>query len=210
MHARRKSLEPREPDAGDPKVLALLNAAREGDPDAVDRLIPLLYEELHRLARAQRARWHGNPTLDTTSILHEAYVKMAGQREPDWRDRSHFMAVAATAMRQVLIDHARRRKAQKRGGGVRPVTFDDIEKLLGDKDASEPVQDDALLELDESLKQLAERSRRQARVVECRFFGGMTIPDTAEALGISPATVKRDWAMAQAWLYQRIRAGLAT
>lgn len=145
-------------------------------------------------------------SLNTTGLLHEAYVKMAAQRSPDWRDRSHFMAVACTAMRQVLIDHARRRKAQKRGGGVRNVTFDDIEKLLASSEPGADAHDDALLMLDGCLRGLAERNPRQARVVECRFFGGMTIPEAAEALDISPATVKRDWALAQAWLYREMQA----
>jgi len=144
-------------------------------------------------------------SLNTTALLHEAYVKIAVQRAPDWRDRSHFMAVACMAMRQVLIDHARRRRAKKRGGGLRNVTFDDMEKLLASSDPRDETQDDALLLLDECLGRLAERSPRQARVVECRFFGGLTIPETGEALDISPATVKRDWAMAQAWLYREIK-----
>ncbi|MDX1577766.1 MAG: ECF-type sigma factor [Gemmatimonadota bacterium] len=192
----------------DGEIRRLLEAARQGDREAVSRLVPLLYHELHELARSQRARWRGHVSLNTTGLLHEAYMKVAGQPSPDWRDRSHFMAVACTAMRQVLIDRARRRQAQKRGGGVRDVTFDDLEKLLGSSDPRPDTRDDALLILDECLDRLAERSRRQARVVECRFFGGMTIPETAEALDISPATVKRDWALAQAWLYREMRGAV--
>lgn len=169
------------------------------------RLIPMLYHELHVLARSQRARWRGDVSLDTTALLHEAYLKIAGQDAPDWNDRSHFMAVACTAMRQVLIDHARGRHAKKRGGGVRPVTFDDIERLLASSEPEPYAQSEALLLLDRSLGRLADRSPRQARVVECRFFGGMTIPETAEALDISPATVKRDWSVAQAFLYREMK-----
>lgn len=169
-------------------------------------LIPMLYQELHSLARAQRSRWHGDMSLNTTGLLHEAYLKIAGQDSPDWRDRSHFMAVACTAMRQVLIDHARKRQAKKRGGGVANVTFDDIEKLLA-SDRRTDSEDGALLMLDDCLTALAERSARQARVVECRFFGGLTIPETAEAMDISPATVKRDWALAQAWLHRELQGG---
>lgn len=186
-----------------------MRSARRGDREAVGRLIPILYEELRGLARSQRRRWHGDVSLNTTALLHEAYVKMAIQRSPDWRDRSHFMAVACTAMRQVLIDHARRRQAKKRGGGVHNVTFDDIEKLLAASDPRTDSEDDALLLLDDCLHRLADLSPRQARVVECRFFGGLTIPETGEALDVSPATVKRDWAMAQAWLYQEIRTPAA-
>lgn len=187
-----------------PEIRALLESARSGDEDAVRQLVPILYQELHSLARVQRAKWRGDLSLNTTGLLHEAYFKIAGQRSPDWRDRSHFMAVACTAMRQVLIDHARRRRAKKRGGGVPNVTFDDLEKLLASDDPRTEAEDDALLLLDHCLDRLAERSSRQARVVECRFFGGLTIPETAEALNISPATVKRDWSMAQAWLYREV------
>ncbi len=190
----------------DPRIPGLLEAARGGDPNAVRELVPLLYEELHSIARAQRARWRGDMTLDTTAVLNEAYVKIAGQSSPEWRDRAHFMAVAATAMRQVLIDHARRGRAQKRGGGMMAVTFEDIERVLASSDPAPDARAGIVLLLDDCLSRLAARSARQARVVECRFFGGMTIPDTAEALGISPATVKRDWAMAQAWLFREMRA----
>ncbi len=200
---RRRALDDGPPV--DPKIQKLLHAARGGDSDAVSELIPLLYDELRALARSQRARWHGDVSLNTTALLHEAYVKMAVQESPDWRDRSHFMAVACTAMRQVLIDHARRRQAKKRGGGAPNVTFDDIEKLLAASDPRTDTEDDALLLLDDCLHRLADRSPRQARVVECRFFGGLTIPETSEALDVSPATVKRDWAMAQAWLHQEIQ-----
>ena len=192
-----------EDQTASPEVHALLKAAREGDQDAVRKLVPILYHELHTLAKGQRQRWMGTPTLSTTSILHEAYVKIAGHQDPDWRDRSHFVAVACMAMRQVLVDHARRRTAEKRGGGVPNVTLDQIESMLA-SDERMDCEDEALLVLNEALQRLAERSPRQARVVECRFFGGLTIPETGEALGISHATVSRDWAMAQTWLYREL------
>ncbi len=190
-------------------VQKLLALVREGDGEALNRLIPLVYDELEALARHQRRRWQGTVSVGTASLLNEAYLKMAGQEAPKWHDRAHFMAVAATAMRQILIDHARKRTARKRGGGQRQVSFDDIQSFIGAETPALEMRDEALVELDRCLSRLAERSPRQVRIVECRFFAGMTILETAEALGISPATVKRGWAMAQAWLYREMREGEA-
>lgn len=185
----------------------LMAGVRAQDPDAVDRLFTLVYEELRGLARAQRRRWDGDHTLNTTVLVHEAYLRLVDQEPQDWQDRAHFMALAGRAMRHILIDYARRRKAQKRGGGTERLSLHEIEGGLGGPDPGE-VTDEALLALDDSLERLAEESVRQSRIVECRFFGGMTIEETAEALGISPATVKRGWTAAQAWLYRDLREAL--
>ena len=164
----------------------------------VDSLVPLLYDELRRIAHhRQRAEQTGH-TLETTGLVHEAYLRLVGTEHLNIADRAHVLAVAAQAMRHVLIDSAVRRKAIKRGGGRATVSIDDV-----------PVVDDArseeLLALDEALSRLGEIDARQARVVECRFFGGMSIEDTAVALDLSPATVKRDWALARAWLNRELR-----
>jgi RNA polymerase sigma factor (TIGR02999 family) len=180
---------------------------RNGDAAAVDELFALVYDELRGLARAQRRRWEGDHTLNTTVLVHEAYLRPVGQTSPEWEDRAHFMSVAARAMRHILIDYARQRQAQKRGGARERLSLDEIESSLAGADPSE-ARDEALLALDASLERLAGESERQSRIVECRFFGGMTIEETAEAVGVSPATVKRAWTAAQAWLYRDLRAAL--
>ncbi len=188
-------------------VTQLLGEVRAGSTSALDRLFPLVYSELKERAHAQRRRWQGDETMNTTALIHEAYVKLAAADEPDWQSRAHFLAVSARAMRQILIDYARGKKAQKRGGDRVAVTFDEM-KL---EDPSPEITDEraeSLIALDESLARLSERDERQGRVVECRFFGGMTITDTAAALDVSAATVERDWAMAKAWLYRDMQRAL--
>jgi RNA polymerase sigma factor (TIGR02999 family) len=185
----------------------LIAAVSGGDAEAFDDLFALVYDELRGLARAQRRRWEGDHTLNTTVLVHEAYLRLVDQTSPEWRDRAHFMAVAARAMRHILIDYARQRQAQKRGGKSERLSLDEIESSLAGTDPSE-ARDEALLALDASLERLARESERQSRIVECRFFGGMTIEETAEAVGVSPATVKRAWTAAQAWLYRDLRAAL--
>ncbi len=183
-------------------VTRLLHELRAGDRRALEDLLPLVYQELHELARRQRRRWDGDDTLNTTALVHEAYLRLADQSAPQWSSRAHFLAVAATAMRQILVDYAKRRRAAKREGGRRRVELHEVEAVLrAGGDVSE-AQSEAVLALDESLHRLERQDARQSRIVECRFFGGLTIEETAEALGISPATVKRGWAMAQAWLYR--------
>ncbi len=182
-------------------VTALLAQVQAGNHAAFDELFPLVYEELHGLAHAQRGGWRGDETMNTSALVHEAYLKLAAQDQLDCEGRAHFLAVSARAMRQILIDYARGKKAQKRGGDRVAVTFDEM-KL---EDPSPEITDEraeSLIALDESLKRLSGRDERQGRVVECRFFGGMTITDTAAALDVSAATVERDWAMAKAWLYR--------
>ncbi|TVP42123.1 MAG: sigma-70 family RNA polymerase sigma factor [Gemmatimonadales bacterium] len=174
-------------------------AAPEGDREAVDQLFAVTYEELKVLAHLHRRRWNGNPTLGTTVLVHEAYQKLSLRGSVNPRDRSHFLAVAAQAMRQVLVNYAERQAATKRGGGVAALSLDEANPVA--PDVAEEV-----LALNRALQELARAEPRKAQVVECRFFAGMTIEETAEALGISPATVKRDWVLATAWLRREILA----
>jgi RNA polymerase sigma factor (TIGR02999 family) len=185
-------------------VTQLLVDVRAGDRSAFDRLFPIVYQQLHGLAHGQRARWQGDHTLNTTAIVHEAYLKLAAPEEPDWENRAHLLAVAATAMRQILIDYARIKQAKKRGGDQVRVTLDEMRvEGLGPEISSDKA--DSLIALHEALDRLKERDERQSKVVEYRFFGGMSIPDTATALGVSHATVERDWAMAKAWLFRDMK-----
>jgi RNA polymerase sigma-70 factor, ECF subfamily len=176
------------------EVTRLLEAAVAGDNEALDRLMPLVYEDLRRVARRQLDREGGGHTLQTTALIHEAYLKLAGGGAVGATSRAHFLAIAARAMRQVLVDYARRRKAAKRGGGVISVT-------LGDHAQPTDASAEDLLSLDDALQQL---DPRQRQVIECRFFGGMEEKDIAEVLGISERTVRRDWVKARAWLYQAL------
>lgn len=178
-------------------VTALLQAARDGDPDVLDQLVPLIYDELRAMAHRHLAAEHGPRTLQTTALVHEAYLRLADQTQATARGRAYFFAAAAQAMRQVLVDRARRRNAQKRGGGETPLSLD-AQQIAVDSFAAD------LLDLDRALTALAARNPRQARVVECRFFGGMRLAETAEALGISPRTVHNDWMVARAWLYHAL------
>jgi len=179
-------------------LTVLLRLAQEGHKEAVDRIFQAVYDELHRLAKAQRMKWDGNQTVNTTVLVHEAYLKLVDQQRAEWKDRSHFFAVAALAMRQILVNYARRAKAARRGGGATPVSLE--EGIVMQEGAAEEI-----LALNESLDRLAERNSRQAKIVELRFFVGLTTEETATALGISPATVKRDWALASAWLKKEIQ-----
>lgn len=182
-------------------LTVMLRLAQEGNREAVDRIFSAVYEQLHGLARAQRKRWDGNHTLNTTVLVHEAYLKLVDQERAEWKDRSHFFAVAAMAMRQILVNYARRAKASRRGGGTRPIPLE--EGIIMEEDVANEI-----LVLNESLDQLARRSSRQAKIVELRFFVGLTTDETAAALGISPATVKRDWQLASAWLKREIQETL--
>jgi RNA polymerase sigma factor (TIGR02999 family) len=172
-------------------VTQLLHSARGGDTEALDQLIPLVYDELRHLARLVRSD-RGYATINTTGLVHEAYEKLLPS-DVEWQDRTHFFRVAARAMRQVLIDAARKRQAEKRGGSKKNVTFD--EQLY-----ERPMNDEELIMLDDALVRLARMDPRQARIVECRFFAGLTVEETAAALDISAPTVYRDWRAARAWL----------
>ena len=187
-------------------VTRLLAEVGEGRRKSFDRLFPLVYEELRALARRVRRPDQGRDlTLDTTSLVHEAYLRLVDQSRADWRSRGHFHAVAAKAMRHILIDYARRGQAAKRGGGRPPASLDATG--FAEPGVWEEGDGDRLIALDRALEKLALVSERQASVVEMRFFGGMTIEEIAGALDLSPATVKRAWSTAQAWLYREMELG---
>jgi RNA polymerase sigma factor (TIGR02999 family) len=177
-------------------VTNLLAAARDGDASAVDRVYALAYEELRRLARSVR-RNRANSSLTTTALVHEAYLKLVPSRTLPWQDRHHFFGVVARAMRQVLVDAAERRAALKRGGGAPMVSLS--EALLG-----APIQPPELLDLNAALRRLETVDPRLVRTVELRYFAGFSVEDTAQTLGVSTATVKRDWRLARAWLAQAL------
>jgi RNA polymerase sigma factor (TIGR02999 family) len=181
-----------------PTVTHLLALASSGDETALDRAFPMVYDELRGIARRQLRRESEGHTLNSVGLVHEAYLRLVDQTRVQWRDRAHFLAVAATAMRRILIDGARRRRAARHGGGVRRVPFEMIDAASPDEHA------DLLLDLDAALSRLALLDERQARVVECRFFCGLTEEETAAALGIGLRTAKRDWAKARSWLYQEM------
>ncbi len=186
-------------------VTQLLVAVREGNNDALNDLFPLVYGELRALAHRKRQAWHGDYTLNTTALVHEAYIKLVDQSHAEWTSRAHFFGVAAKAMRHIQINYAKHRHRKKRGGDVQKVSLDDLSQLFEAETPLTEERAEALISLDEALSKLEHVSERQSRIVECRFFGGMTIDETAAALELSPATVKRGWAMAQAWLHRTMK-----
>jgi RNA polymerase sigma factor (TIGR02999 family) len=180
-------------------VTELLARAGAGDASALGAVFPLIYAELRRLAERQLRQEPDGHTLSPTALVHEAYVRLVDHTRMEWQGRAHFMAVASTAMRRILIDHARAHRSEKRGGALRRVPIDSVE--LGTDERSE-----LLIALDEALERLQALDPRQAQVVECRFFGGLTEEQTAEALGIGLRTAKRDWAKARSWLHRELYA----
>jgi RNA polymerase sigma factor (TIGR02999 family) len=176
-------------------VTSLLSEARRGNPEALDALMPLVYAELRRMAARYLRRERADHTLQPTALVHEAYMRLVDQEHKDWRNRAHFLAIAAHMMRRVLVDHARSRNYQKRGGGAARVALDEAFVFAAERSGE-------LVALDDALTALAAVDERKCRVVEMRFFGGLSVDETAEVLGLSPTTVMRDWAMARAWLYR--------
>lgn len=170
-----------------------------GNRDVLDRLMPLMYDELRRLAHRYLQRERSGHTLQTTALVHEAYLNLIDQDRAQWENRAHFFAIAARVMRRILLMHARKKRAAKRGGGVPHLSLDEGAIVSGD-------QAEELIALDDALQRLEHMDERLGRVVECRYFAGLTIEETAEALDVSPATVKRDWRTAKAWLYQALAA----
>ena len=194
------STEIPELDAQD-AVSQLLAAARQGEPGAVDRIMPLVYQRLRLLARRQLRRLRPGQTLQTTGLVHEAYLRLVDKQNANWQDRNHFFCVAAVAMRQILVDYARRQQAKKRGGGAAKVTLEDI-GAGAEAPRAGAVE---LLDLDRALEALAASDERLCRLVELRYFAGLTVPETAEALGLSERTVKRDWRKARAFLHRHMK-----
>jgi len=186
---------------GDGDVTQLLKAMHAGDPAAADRLLPLVYRELHRLAQAYMRRERPDHTLQPTALIHEAWLRLAGE-DVDWSSRAQFIGLAAHVMRQVLVDYARAHLAQRRAGGQQRVE-------LRDDLAISPERLDEAVALDEALTRLAAENPRHARTVELRYFGGLSIEEIAGILGVSPRSVKRDWSLARIWLARRLRPGAA-
>jgi RNA polymerase sigma-70 factor (ECF subfamily) len=174
-------------------ITPLLRELQSGDKQAASKLMPLLYNELRRLAKNYMRRERPDHTLQATALVHEAYLKLVKQSPTSWQDRSHFLGIAAHVMRQILIDHARGHVREKRGGPQKAVPLDEAFVFS-------PGQSAELLRLDEALERLVKLDPRQSRIVELRFFGGLSVEEAAEFLKISPKTVKRDWSMARAWL----------
>lgn len=190
-------------DEAQSTVTRLLVEVRRGERDALGELFTLVYDELQVLARRQRRRWNGDYTLNTTALVHEAYLKLVDRSRIGVESRAHFYALASRAMRHILCNYARGKRARKRGGDLRRVPLDEG-RLPADRAVPPDRTSDLLAALDDALRRLEELEPRQGRVVECRFFGGMTVEETATALGVSSRTVKRDYAMAQAWLHREL------
>jgi RNA polymerase sigma factor (TIGR02999 family) len=179
------------------EITQILREVRSGSREANDRLIPLVYRELRRIASAHLRRESADSTLQPTALVHEAYLRLIDIDRMDWQDRSHFFSVASTLMRRILVDHARASRAGKRGGGTDTI-------LIEEAFLPSPGRAPEILALDDALEHLARLDERQAKIVEMRFFGGMTEEETGNVLGISARTVKRDWRMAKAWLYKEL------
>jgi RNA polymerase sigma factor (TIGR02999 family) len=185
---------------GSHEITQLLLAWSEGDSEALDRLAPLVYDELHRLAKSYMRKERARHTMQTTALIHEAYLRLIDAGQVEWRNRAHFFGVASRAMRQILVAMARERGCQKRGGGARQVSLD--EAMMIDEG-----RDEDLVALDEALGALAKIDARKAQVVEMRFFGGLTEEEIAAALGVSTETVRRDWRLARSWLRRKLSVG---
>jgi RNA polymerase sigma factor (TIGR02999 family) len=195
-------------DGGTPtpaEITQILHEWQGGSRDALDRLMPIVYNELRAIASRLLAREWRHDRLQTTAVVNEAYLKLFGQRELDWQNRSHFFAIAAQLMRRILVDHARRELREKHGGGAIHVELSDAKM----KAAETPIDVVDALALDAALQRLEQLDPHQGRIVELRFFGGLTVEETAAALDISPATVKREWAMAKGWLYRELTGDTA-
>ena len=186
----------------DPTVTQLLEEWNAGDPEAALRIMPLVYDELRRIARGYFQRERHGHTLQATAVVHEAYVRLIEQSGIEWHDRAHFIGLAARVMRRVLVDYARERSAAKRGGEAQRVTLVEVEGLAAGRSLD-------MIALDEALRSLAEVDELKVSIVELRFFGGLTIEETAAYLDVSPATVIRQWRRAKAWLYRQLSEGSA-
>ena len=186
--------------ASPPQVTQLLKAWGNGDEAARDELMTLVYAELHRLAHQYLKRERPGHTLQTSALVNEAFVKLIDQRDVRWQNRGHFFAIAAQSMRRILVDHARTRRSAKRGGSASPVSLDEALVISNERSAQ-------VVALDEALTELATVDERKSQIVELRFFGGLSIEETAEVLAVSPGTVMRDWTLAKAWLRREMTGG---
>ena len=194
----QKSMRPHDDDKTPPcgQVSGLLRAWSDGDRDALGRLTSVVYDELHRLAQSYMRRERPGHSLQTTALVHEAYMRLVDYKDMRWQDRAHFFAVSAQVMRRILVEHARRHNL-KRGGGVQHVSLEETAVVGGDRAAD-------LVALDDAMDALARLDPRKVQVVEMRFFGGLSVDETAEVLKVSPVTVMRDWSTAKAWLYREL------
>jgi RNA polymerase sigma factor (TIGR02999 family) len=179
------------------QVTLLLADLKKGDAQALDRLIPIVYDELRRLAAHYLRDESAAATLQPTALVHDAYLRLVAQDMPDWESRSHFFGVAAHLMRQILVDHARKHRSQKRGGGQAPVALDEVV-------AVSPMKSDDIVALDEALSALAKVDERKCKVIELRFFGGLSVEETARALNVSVGTIGREQRLAEAWLHREL------
>ena len=189
-----------DPQDSDRNVTRLLHEWRAGRQDALDRLMPLVYDELHTIAARHMAREWRVSVYQTTALVGEAYLKLVGQRDVDWQNRAHFFAIAAQLMRRILVDNARRDLRPKHGGGAAMASLD----VADEQPAKKDIDSVDALALDRALTKLEALDPSQARIVELRFFGGLTVDETASIVGVSPATVKREWALAKGWLYREL------
>lgn len=183
-----------------PGLTELLSDWQQGDQTALDRLTPLVYDELRRIAHRYVQRERNGHTLETTALVNEAYLRLAGQKKIEWQNRAHFFAVSAQVMRHILIDHARRRQYAKHGGDARQVSLEEAGAMSQERSRE-------LIALDEALDELAKLDARKSRVVELRYFGGLNLEETANVLEVSVMTVRRDWRAAKAWLFRRMKEG---
>ena len=193
----QRASQPGEPAAED--ISTLLRAWSDGDQSALERLTPVVYDELHRLARRYMKGERSGHSLQTTALVNEAYMRLVDYERMQWQNRAHFFAVSAQLMRRILVEHARRHNL-KRGGGVQHLSLEEASLVGGDQDAD-------LVALDDAMNGLARIDPRKVQVVEMRFFGGLSVEETAEVLKVSPVTVKRDWRAARAWLYRELTGG---
>jgi len=185
------------------EITELLQAAADGDREAGEQVYAAVYQELRKAALRQRLGWHGDDTLNTTALVNEAWLKLAEGRSPQWESRGHFLAVASSVMRQLLVDKSRQRRALKRGGEAVHVELN--EANTGDEHALSDDLAEDILHLHEALNRLSRSHPRQARVIECRFFGGLQVEETSQALNISISTVRRDWELSKLWLHRELR-----
>jgi len=192
--------DPLPPAPSPGRVTRLLVDGTRGDRKALDGLLPVVYDELRRLAKSHLRHERADHTLQPTALVHEAYLRLIDQRSVDWRDRAQFFGIAAEMMRRILVNHARERRAMKRGGGMTHVSLDEAVDFFDQRDVD-------LVVLDEALSDLASLDPEQGKIVELRFFGGLTIEETADVLEVSPATVKREWSMARTWLRREMTSG---